>query len=1505
MYFKLTKQQEELWYAYKLNPYADNYNIAISYQVRGNLDRDKFAAIYQTIGNYFEAFKTRFIEKDGEANQIILDRFDGDVIYQELYHSTQDEILAALEQLRAKPFDLEKDWLFRAILIKTDHDQYYFQFVWHHIISDGLTTTIFSQVFEKLYNEGLDAITQFQTYQLADYLDYEEEIIAKSKKETIDYWQHYLQGCNQNDLVKYNHDDTGQINRKRIDIEPKTFNQFLKKHKTTPFIFFNALISTFVLRCFHLNDLVVSYPKNIRPTEFSKIVGYFVSMFPMRIQLSGEMTFAELLEKIKVQYKKDRECQNIAFEEIGKCLRFDVKPNISVMETLIISPKLMIKDSICSEFRTYYAENQTLFLAYENMSDYFEVKYNQKYIPNYFIEYFENLINEVLTNTDKKLSEYELMSIDQKKKKKKKKLLYDWNKTDKPYQKNKTIHQLFEEQAQKHPDNIAIVFEGKQLTYAQLNAKANQLAKYLRSLAEIKPDTLIALCLDKSLEMIIGILGILKSGAAYVPIDPSYPDERIKYILDDTQATLILSQSRYVSRLQSLSKANIISLDNYCYQGLPIDNLTTVNTSNDLVYVIYTSGTTGQPKGVMIEHKSLINTILFLVRLYKLTDKDHLTEFSSTNFDVSIAEIFTPISKGASLHIFSSEIRKSPSRIIDYINTHKITHTYLPPVVLAQLPHQHVSHLKTISYAGEPCNAKTASHWSHKVQLFNLYGPTEATIYAQCKHIHYDEVEQIGTPIDNTTAYVFDGHFNPVPIEVAGELYIGGAGLARGYLNQPKLTAEKFIVNPFATEEDKQKGYDRLYKTGDLVRWLPDGNLEYIGRKDTQVKIRGFRIELGEIENAVTTIEGIDQAVVINRSVNDEQYLFAYYTAHHPISPELIVEQLANKLPHYMVPSAALQINEIPLTINGKVNIKVLPDIPFQSAQIYIEPRTAQERLVCQAFSTVLLIEKIGIDDDFFRLGGNSIKAIQLSMVLQSNLEIDVAEIFDLRTPRKLAYNKRITHDLLIAKLAQIKQYYTQHHNKPLNSAALLKKEQYLAEVAHMPIIHYTNQSIKTVLLTGATGFLGCNLLHQLLTLTSYQIYLCVRAKDEVHARERMAHKYQFYFDVSLQDHFSDRIIYIACDLEKEQIGLADSEYHKLIKNIDSIIHCAALAKHYGIEQVFYNANVQATIHLLELCQLTNLKDFHYISTYSVMTGISHDNETVLTEDDKLTSDGQWNSPYNKTKYLGEINAIKWREKGINSSIYRVGNLAFMQQNGKVQEDVENNSFANYVKFIRKLGCIADSMNEVEISPADITAQAIIKMFDKNELNNHIHHVFNPNKIQLSQMLKSSDHKIITVNFEAFIDKLINYLHKNEDCDLIGRFLLRMGWQPDGKNSHVIKNDSATILQSKTESMFKMMNFEWPMINNKQLTAYVDRLASTFDGTVETPITAPKYFRLKQWWIRFDKLTNSAKIKMMRLFKAHKKAISIVGVLLFTAPVLYILELLDMIAVLEFLDLSV
>uniref|UniRef100_UPI0037C19476 AMP-binding protein n=1 Tax=Caedibacter taeniospiralis TaxID=28907 RepID=UPI0037C19476 len=752
-HFRLTKQQQELWYAYRLNPKGDNYNIAVSYRISGNFDKEKFKLIYQTIGNYFEAFRTQFIEKDGEAGQIILDDFKGEFVEQMLNdwscapllhypasqarhpftsegelsdklsknspslakwaksalkeannfaslalsavssarswrtmrsrrgslqsqqkritpvdNTTTEPVLKTLEELRAKPFDLEKDCLFRAMLITVDDQTHYFQFVWHHIVTDGLTTSIFSRVFEKLYNEVLDAIHQFKTYPLADYLQYEEKVIAEKKQEAIEYWKTCLQGAQQKDLAKYTEDNTGKVERKRIDIDPKALSRFLKAHKTTPFIFFNALISTFIYRCFHLTDIMLSYPKNIRPSEFSHIVGYFVSMFPLRVKLSADMTFTQLLDHTRDQYQSSKPYQSIPFEHLKSSLDVDFMPNVSVVETHLVSPDMQLVNVKSESNRFFYGGTvEKLSLAYDKVKLIYEIAYNTNYIPAYFVEYFKALINEVLTNANRKLTDYELVSVDQKK------LLCDWNKTDtpdhkvlwsgKPYPKDKTIHQLFEEQVAKAPDNVAVVFEGtpdhnndginsfcgsgKQLTYAELNAKANQLARYLRSLSDIQPDSFIALCLDKSLEMIIGILGILKSGAAYVPIDPNYPDERIRYILKDTKATCLLTQSHYVAKLKTLTNAQLVAVNNNCYQDLSTDNLPPQSTSDDLAYVIYTSGTTGQPKGVLLPHKNIVS--LAVNNFIKVSNEDTFAYLSSPVFDASIFELWTPLLSGAKL----------------------------------------------------------------------------------------------------------------------------------------------------------------------------------------------------------------------------------------------------------------------------------------------------------------------------------------------------------------------------------------------------------------------------------------------------------------------------------------------------------------------------------------------------------------------------------------------------------------------------------------------------------------------------------------------------------------------------------------------------------------------------------------------------------------------------------------------------------------------------------------
>ncbi|MDQ5920536.1 MAG: hypothetical protein QG673_592, partial [Pseudomonadota bacterium] len=632
------------------------------------------------------------------------------------------------------------------------------------------------------------------------------------------------------------------------------------------------------------------------------------------------------------------------------------------------------------------------------------------------------------------------------------KIVYDWNQTDKAYPKDKTIQQLFEEQVQRTPDNIAVVFEEQSLTYQELNIRANQLAHKIRNSykqqtdKELHPDTLIALCLDRSLEMIVAILAVLKAGGAYVPLDPEYPDERIIYILQDTQAKLLLTQSRYLAKLnqmlnaeaiesfncinsivmtvnaeihdesgnntlhnEAFSKIMLLDITNYSsYQDEGDLELGVTSKSDNLAYVIYTSGTTGMPKGVMIEHRSVCNLLDSLLPVYDLSSDDKVAEFTSYVFDVSVSEIFITLIQGAILHVLSNETRKNSELMSNYLKQNGITYCYVPPVLLAQLAQINYPLLKSVIYAGEPCNKLVAKYWSSCLQLHNIYGPTEVTIYATHKQVINSEVEQIGRPLPNTKVYVLDADLQIVPIGVIGELYIAGAGLARGYLNNPELTAERFIFNPFATESDIANSYTRMYKTGDLVRWLPDGNLEYIGRNDFQVKIRGFRIELGEIEEQLLRIPQIRQACVVAKTKveTNQQYLAAYYVLNKEVShgeylvDEEILDKLGLVLPDYMLPSVIMELDSLPLTISGKLDRRALPDVEFTNTSNYVAPESELEQTIAQIWCEVLGLEKVGIHDDFFRCGGNSILAIrlvhQMSQVL--DLHLAVVDIFKHKT---------------------------------------------------------------------------------------------------------------------------------------------------------------------------------------------------------------------------------------------------------------------------------------------------------------------------------------------------------------------------------------------------------------------------------------------------------------------------------------------------------------------------
>lgn len=602
------------------------------------------------------------------------------------------------------------------------------------------------------------------------------------------------------------------------------------------------------------------------------------------------------------------------------------------------------------------------------------------------------------------------------------KQLYTWNSNYLPQDLSKAvIHVLFEEQSLKNPDSVAIVSGNVVLTYKELNILSNQLANYLIEEHQVKPADHIALCLNRNEWMVIAIMAVLKAGGTYIPLDPDYPNESILYRLQDGTPKLILTNSEHetkLSQLDSAFSAMVIGIDRSCFQ-IKLNKSSSVNPGisvnpHSLAYVIYTSGTTGKPKGVMIEHGSVVNHAYNIIHKANVAAGDVILQFSPLVFDAFVEQFSMALFTGSTLVIPSkNELLNNAAKII---REYKVTHLDAVPAFLSELELDDYN-FKCVISGGDRCSLSLAKKYKN---LINDYGPTETTISAiqysvtDLEYLNGLSSVPIGRPIANVTCYILDQQQQPLPIGVIGELYIGGAGLARGYLNQPELTLERFMPNPFQTTEERKDGKNaRLYKTGDLVRYLPDGNIEYIGRNDSQVKIHGYRIELGEIESNLLNYPEIRQAVVLAKETssrngsssptasNINKYLVGYYVSDKELNNDSILSYLVAHLPAYMVPTVLVYLERLPLTINGKLDREALPDPKFANVDSYIAPRSELEHKICALYAEVLglPVNHVGIYDDFFRLGGNSILAIKLASKINNYFEshIKIATIFSAR----------------------------------------------------------------------------------------------------------------------------------------------------------------------------------------------------------------------------------------------------------------------------------------------------------------------------------------------------------------------------------------------------------------------------------------------------------------------------------------------------------------------------
>ncbi|MGB7605272.1 MAG: amino acid adenylation domain-containing protein, partial [Lutisporaceae bacterium] len=642
------------------------------------------------------------------------------------------------------------------------------------------------------------------------------------------------------------------------------------------------------------------------------------------------------------------------------------------------------------------------------------------------------LRNSIGNSTEIELTpEIELCEADMLSEEEKKKILIDFNDTKAEYLKDKTIHKLFEEQVERIPDNIAVAYEDRKLTYRELNERANQVARLLNGKG-IGEGDIVGLLVERSLEMVVGIMGILKAGGAYMPINPEYPRDRISYMINDSKAKAVLTQSKFRDRTGVA--AEVIDLDDEDIYTADSSNIENNAKSNNAAYVIYTSGSTGEPKGVVVEHRALHNFLNTIYHRFKaeVGEKDRCLSLTNISFDVGVGEIFLPLTYGATLVLFENDLVLDIEKLANTIVNEKITYTYIPPTILKKvcellLEHKGELALNKVLVGVEPIKDYVLEEYmslNENMQVINGYGPTEATICATM--YNYGDKEPcgrnvpIGSPLLNTQIYILDSSGKPVPVGMAGELCISGDNLARGYLYRPELTAEKFVENPFIPGE-------RMYKTGDLARWLIDGNIEFLGRIDNQVKIRGYRIELGEIESQLLKAEEIKEAVVLDKQDGQgNKYLCAYIVSEREITVPELRKNLSQSLPDYMIPTYFIQIEKIPLTPNGKINRRALPepDGEINTGVEYVAATNEIEEKLIKIWNEVLEVGRIGINDDFFTLGGHSLKAIKIVSIIQKELmaDISVGEIFSHSTVRKLGEYIGITKEIIYSSIESVEE---------------------------------------------------------------------------------------------------------------------------------------------------------------------------------------------------------------------------------------------------------------------------------------------------------------------------------------------------------------------------------------------------------------------------------------------------------------------------------------------------
>ena len=993
---KLTALQEGMYFYHEINPNDGGYHEQSTYHIKGKFQAEYAQTAMNLLAQAHDALRSSFLTlKNGEIVQVILK--------ERKLECSCEKTGKSLDALRREDiqrgFNFQKDPLLRLKIVEAGEEEYYLIWSYHHIIMDGWCMSIIMGDFLRFYNaleHGTSeaALQEEIRNRLATqpgYGDYLRLNTSRDKEEALRYWKDVLEGYENaagiQPVSSVPQETEASVAKEEITL-PTELTALLRKRATDAQVTANTILETawgLVLQRYnHTRDVVFGKVVSGRDVDLpgvEKIVGLFINTIPCRIETEEGESIEKLLQKVQSNDNKAGEYDYAPLAEVQaqSLIGRNLIQTLFVFENFYFDESAVEGGMEGAEIELLKSRSQTNYALTLSASMGRQLLLQFKYDPKKYsaeeikavLTHYMLALEEIAKDPTRPAEEIAMCTEAERRQ-----ILEVFNDTAVEYPKEKTVIDLFEEQVRKTPEKTAVVFEDKQITYAELNEKANLLARKLRMLG-VQTGSYVAMLTERSLEMVIGIYGVLKAGGAYVPLDPTYPAERIRYMLKDCGARAVLT---YHARV----KTNITVLDlagSEVWTGSSAD-LEHLAKPSDLAYCIYTSGTTGQPKGVLVKHQNVVNYTMQSeksIMAYAFAEKlDRIVSVTNITFDIFATEAILPLCNGMTVYVANREEQVDLQRFEALVRNNAIEIMQTTPSRIKALLAQNAdteafSGMKYIMLGGETVGSDIVRQLKTRTraEIVNVYGPTETTIFSTCYTIKDDmQTIPIGKPISNTKVYICNGT-KLCGIGIPGELCIAGDGVARGYLRRQELTAEKFIDDPF--------GEGKLYRTGDLARWLPDGNLDYLGRIDEQVKIRGFRIELGEIESCIRSIWSVkDCAVIARADAHGEKAIYAYVVSEEGIGVTGIRDRLAQLLPEYMIPAYITEIEKIPMTRNGKLDKRALPEIESKSEREFIAPRNAEEEAICAAFSEVLGVEKVGVKDNFFELGGHSLKAVWL-----------------------------------------------------------------------------------------------------------------------------------------------------------------------------------------------------------------------------------------------------------------------------------------------------------------------------------------------------------------------------------------------------------------------------------------------------------------------------------------------------------------------------------------------